>query len=133
MGCANSSPLVNGGGPGGLVDTVKNATNDVVNSGENAMNGELSLSNYRMIKWHSFEAKHFPWQGNRLTWKNLNKKVLQSWELWLGLIDGSESKQSVKSNEASGSSSLSVVLVINLIKGSPELSRDETFILIMLS
>lgn len=40
MGCANSSPLVNGGGPGGLVDSAKNVVNDAMSSGENAMNGE---------------------------------------------------------------------------------------------
>lgn len=41
MGCASSSPLVNGGGPGGLVDTVKNAGNDVMKAGENTMHGEF--------------------------------------------------------------------------------------------
>lgn len=41
MGCASSSPLVNGGGgPGGLADTAKNAANDVMTTGENAMNGK---------------------------------------------------------------------------------------------
>lgn len=42
MGCASSSPLVNGngGGPGGLVESVKTAANDVMTSGENAMNGK---------------------------------------------------------------------------------------------
>lgn len=39
MGCASSSPLVNGG-PGGLVDSAKTAATDVMNAGENAMNGE---------------------------------------------------------------------------------------------
>lgn len=41
MGCASSSPLVNGGGgPGGLVESAKTAANDVMTSGENAMNGK---------------------------------------------------------------------------------------------
>ena len=40
MGCASSSPLVNGGGPGGVVESAKNAATEVMSSGENAMNGE---------------------------------------------------------------------------------------------
>jgi hypothetical protein len=46
MGCASSTPLVNGvnpGGPGGLVETTKNAANDVIKAGENTLNGELFL------------------------------------------------------------------------------------------
>jgi hypothetical protein len=39
MGCASSSPLVNGG-PGGLVDQAKTAASEVMTSGENAMNGK---------------------------------------------------------------------------------------------
>lgn len=42
MGCASSSPLVNGGGPGGLVDSAKTAATEVISSGENAMNGKCS-------------------------------------------------------------------------------------------
>lgn len=49
MGCASSSPLVNGngGGPGGLVESVKTAANDVMTSGENAMNGKY----YKRFSW----------------------------------------------------------------------------------
>lgn len=42
MGCASSSPLVNGGGPGGLADSAKNAVTEVVSAGGNAMNGEYN-------------------------------------------------------------------------------------------
>lgn len=45
MGCASSSPLV-GAVPGGLVENVKATASDVMQSGENAMNGEyLTLLN----------------------------------------------------------------------------------------
>lgn len=40
MGCASSSPLVNGGGPGGLVETAKTAATEVMSSGENAVHGK---------------------------------------------------------------------------------------------
>ena len=40
MGCASSSPLVNGGGPGGIVESAKAGVNDVMNTGENALNGK---------------------------------------------------------------------------------------------
>lgn len=40
MGCASSSPLVNGGGPGGLVDSAKTAATEVMSSGENTMHGK---------------------------------------------------------------------------------------------
>lgn len=39
MGCASSSPLVNGG-PGGLVDSAKTAATEVMSSGENALHGK---------------------------------------------------------------------------------------------
>lgn len=39
MGCASSSPLVNGG-PGGLVESAKTGAADVMNAGENALNGK---------------------------------------------------------------------------------------------
>ncbi|XP_050075433.1 uncharacterized protein LOC126562878 [Anopheles maculipalpis] len=42
MGCASSSPLINGGGPGGVIETAKEAAtktaNDVLHAGEAAMN-----------------------------------------------------------------------------------------------
>lgn len=47
MGCASSSPLVNGGGPGGVVESAKNAATEVMSSGENAMNGEY----YKLFAW----------------------------------------------------------------------------------
>lgn len=40
MGCASSTPLVNGGGPGGVVESVKSAATEVMGSGENAINGK---------------------------------------------------------------------------------------------
>jgi len=43
MGCASSSPLVNGGGPGGLVETAKTTATEVMSTGENAMNGKCTL------------------------------------------------------------------------------------------
>lgn len=39
MGCASSSPLV-GAVPGGLVENAKATASDVMQTGENAMNGE---------------------------------------------------------------------------------------------
>lgn len=63
MGCASSSPLVNGGGPGGLVETTKTAANDVIKAGENAMNGEC-LEN-GLINSH-----------NKLSHKFMNNKTL---------------------------------------------------------
>lgn len=39
MGCASSSPLV-GAVPSGLVENVKTTASDVMQTGENAMNGE---------------------------------------------------------------------------------------------
>ncbi|XP_049298300.1 uncharacterized protein LOC125771583 isoform X3 [Anopheles funestus] len=42
MGCASSSPLINGGGPGGVIETAKEAAsktaNDVLHAGEAAIN-----------------------------------------------------------------------------------------------
>ncbi|CRK95663.1 CLUMA_CG009121, isoform A [Clunio marinus] len=38
MGCASSSPLVNGGAPAGIVDSAKTAATEVISSGENALN-----------------------------------------------------------------------------------------------
>jgi len=38
MGCASSSPLMNGG-PGGVVESSKSAANDVMRSGEELMQG----------------------------------------------------------------------------------------------
>lgn len=48
MGCASSSPLVNGGGPGGLVDSVKTAATDGMTSEENAMHGKYELHNEKI-------------------------------------------------------------------------------------
>lgn len=49
MGCASSSPLVNGGGgPGGLVETAKSAANDVMTTGENAMSGKYNEQLFMM-------------------------------------------------------------------------------------
>ncbi|XP_055606898.1 uncharacterized protein LOC129754711 isoform X2 [Uranotaenia lowii] len=43
MGCASSSPLINGGGPGGIVETVKETANktatEVLHAGETAIHG----------------------------------------------------------------------------------------------
>lgn len=47
MGCASSSPLVNGGGPGGLVDSAKTAGTDIMHTGETAMNGKYSEKNLK--------------------------------------------------------------------------------------
>lgn len=45
MGCASSSPLINGGGPGGIVESAKETAtktaNDVLHAGESAIHGEL--------------------------------------------------------------------------------------------
>lgn len=43
MGCASSSPLVSGGGPGGLVDSAKSAATEVMSSGVNEMHGKYEL------------------------------------------------------------------------------------------
>lgn len=45
MGCASSSPLINGGGPGGIVESAKETAtktaNDVLHAGESAIHGEF--------------------------------------------------------------------------------------------
>jgi hypothetical protein len=56
MGCASSSPLVNGGGPGGLVDNAKTAATEVMNTGENAMNGKLTRTNRSQLHGESIES-----------------------------------------------------------------------------
>lgn len=57
MGCASSSPLVNGGGgPGGLADTAKNAANDVMTTGENAMNGKY-YKHFFHDEWHNLNKR----------------------------------------------------------------------------
>lgn len=47
MGCASSSPLINGGGPGGIVETAKEtaskAANEVLHAGETAIHGECFI------------------------------------------------------------------------------------------
>lgn len=40
MGCASSSPFVNGGGPGGIIENAKHAVDDVRNVGEKTMHGK---------------------------------------------------------------------------------------------
>lgn len=45
MGCASSSPMINGSGGGGIVGAAKHAAADVVHAGEEALHG-----NTRWIK-----------------------------------------------------------------------------------
>jgi hypothetical protein len=55
MGCASSSPtLVNGGGPGGLVENAKTVASDVMNTGENAMNGKQKKMNYVLLSLYVY-------------------------------------------------------------------------------
>lgn len=39
MGCASSSPMMNGSGGGGIVGAAKHAASDVVHAGEEALHG----------------------------------------------------------------------------------------------
>lgn len=48
MGCASSSPLVNGG----LVDSAKTSATEMMNTGEKAMNGKLQSWLHASLSYH---------------------------------------------------------------------------------
>lgn len=57
MGCASSSPLINGGGPGGVVEAAQQAASDVVHAGENALHG-MYTNNSTKITLHIYNFKY---------------------------------------------------------------------------
>ena len=57
MGCASSSPLINGGGPGGIVETAKETASktatEVLHAGETAIHGKWPGAG---VKWETLKA-----------------------------------------------------------------------------